>query len=100
MKLIAVEDTTLTLPDVAQMAKEGPIILTRNWKPLASVKDVFGSDWESVSLANNPRFVAIIEESRRSYREHGGIPLADLREELGLRKKPRGQAKRRRRKRG
>ena len=45
------------------------------------------SDWESVSLANNARFRELMEESRRSYREQGGISLEDLTMELGLKVK-------------
>lgn len=84
MKLVPLEKTNLTLPDVAEMAKAGPVILTRNGQPLAAVNDLSGSDWESVSLANNPRFIALIEESRRSYRESGGVGIDDVRKALGL----------------
>ncbi len=66
------------------MAEKEPIILTRNGQPLVAVKDLSGSDWETVSLANNPKFIALIEASRRSYRENGGIPLDQIRKELGL----------------
>jgi hypothetical protein len=85
MKVVPPDKADLTLPDVAEMAKNGPVILTRRGKPLAAVKDLSGFDWEAVSLANNPRFVALIEEARRSYQEEGGIGLDDLRKELGLR---------------
>jgi hypothetical protein len=88
MKLVSVEETDLNLTALAELAKDGPVILTRNGKPLAAVKDLSGSDWESVSLANNARFLALIEESRQSYREEGGIRLDDLRKELGLKGKP------------
>jgi hypothetical protein len=81
---VELEKTTLTVPDLAELAKKGPVILTRNGKPLAAVKDLSGSDWESISLANNPRFLALIEESRRSYREHGGIGIEEIRRELEL----------------
>jgi hypothetical protein len=84
MKVVPLEETTLTVPQLEEMVKDGPVILTRNGQPLLAVKDVSGSDWESVSLASNPRFLAIIEESRRSYREEGGIRLDDIRRELGL----------------
>jgi len=87
MKTVAVENTTLTAEELARMALKEPIILTRKGKPLAAVRDLSGSDWESVSLANNPKFIAIIEESRRSHREQGGITMAKIRKELGL--KPR-----------
>jgi hypothetical protein len=90
MKVVPVEKTDLTLPELAEMAKAGPVILTRKGEPLAAIKDLSGSDWESVSLANNPQFLALIEESRRSYREEGSIGIDALRKELGLRPKPRG----------
>ena len=53
---------------------------------MVAVKALAGADWESLSLANNPRFIELIEESRRSYREESSIPLEALRAELGLKK--------------
>ncbi len=82
MKIIPVDESTLTLSALADMAKDGTVILTRNGRPLVTVKDVSGSDWESLSLASNPQFIALIEESRRAHREHGGIGLEQLRREL------------------
>jgi hypothetical protein len=70
------------------------VILTRAGKPIAAVKDVSGSDWESVSLANNPRFIELIELSRRAYERDGGIPLAEVRKRLGLKPLRRKKAKR------
>jgi hypothetical protein len=83
MKVLPLEETTLTVTELVELVRQGPIILTRNGEPLVSVKDVSGSDWESVSLASNSHFLSIIEESRRSYREKGGISLDEVRRELG-----------------
>ena len=94
MKVVPFEETTLTVPQLEEMAKDGPVILTRNGQPLLTVKNVSGSDWESVSLVSNPQFLAIIEESRRSYREEGGIRLDDVRRELGLDKENHGRKSR------
>jgi hypothetical protein len=89
-----VEQSGLTLPDLAELVRTGTVILTRKGKPLAAVKDLSNSDWECVSLANNPRFLELIEDSRRSYREAGGVTLDEVRKELGLRsKKPRSRKK-------
>src|SRR4051794_39494676 len=88
MKKVDLDKTVLTALDVSKLAKNGPVILTRHGKPLAAVKDLSGSDWESVSLANNPQFLALIEESRRSYRQEGGISLQDIRRELDLKAGP------------
>jgi hypothetical protein len=84
MKVVPLEETTLTVTQLEEMVKDGPVILTRNGQPLLAVNDVSGSDWESLSLASHPRFLAIIEESRRAYQEEGGIRLDDLRRDLGL----------------
>lgn len=82
MNVVEIENANLR--EVADLARSGTVILTRAGKPLAAVKDLSQSDWESVSLAANPRFRDLIEQSRRSYREEGGIGLEDLRKELGL----------------
>jgi hypothetical protein len=36
-------------------------------------------DWESVTLATNAKFIESIERSRASAREHGTVPLAEVR---------------------
>jgi hypothetical protein len=100
MNKVDVEATSLTVPDLTELAKKGPVILTRKGKPLAAVKDLSGKDWESIALANNPRFLALIEESRRSYREQGGIPLDKIRRELGLAPNRRPGTRKRKDKRG
>jgi hypothetical protein len=82
MNVVPIENANL--PEVTKLARSGTVILTQNGKPLAAVKDLSNSDWESVSLANNPRFRELIEASRHSIREEGGIPLEDLRKDLGL----------------
>ena len=68
-------------------AKSGPVIVTRKGKPFAALKALSGHDWEWVALANNPKFLALIEESRNSLAKHGGITLDALRRELGLKHK-------------
>jgi hypothetical protein len=40
MNKTEVQVTDLTVPDLAKLAKKGPVILTRNGRPLVSVKDV------------------------------------------------------------
>jgi len=86
MKTVAVEEATLTAKELAAMARKEVVVLTRRGNPLVAVKDLSGADWESVSLANNPKFIALIEASRRSYRQRGGIALDEIRRQLGLKR--------------
>jgi hypothetical protein len=90
LKVVPLEGTTLTVPELVELAKGEAVILTRDGQPLVSVRDVSGSDWESASLATNPRFRALIEQSRRSYQDRGGIGIEQLRQELGLEANARG----------
>ncbi len=96
MKTVALEGTALAATELAAMARKEPVILTRRGNPVAAVSSISGSDWESLALAHNPEFVALIEASRRSYRERGGIGLAKIRKELGLVEAKRPTAGRRR----
>jgi hypothetical protein len=84
MKLISLDDTTMTLSAIADLAKDDTVILTRDGEPCVAVKNVSGSEWESLALASNPKFIALIEDSRRSYQEQGGIGIDQLRSDLGL----------------
>jgi hypothetical protein len=84
MKGVPLEGTTMTVPELVELARGEAVILTRGGEPLISVRELSGSDWESASLSQNPRFAAMIEQSRRSYREQGGIGIEHLRRELDL----------------
>jgi len=90
MKVVPLEGTTLTVPELVELTRNEAVILTRDGQPLVAVRDVSGSDWESASLASNPRFKALIEQSRRSYQDRGGIGIEQLRRELGLEANPHG----------
>jgi hypothetical protein len=95
MKAIAVEETTLTAKELAAMARKEIVVLTRKGNPLVAVKDLSGADWESILLANNPKFIALIEASRRSYRTRGGISLDEIRRQLKLKPRARPAARKR-----
>jgi len=96
VKVISLEKTNLTLPEAAELAKGGPVILTRAGKPLATIKQLSASEKEALALSTNPRFRALMDKARRSLQEEGGISLEDLRQELGLPSKPRGGVRKRR----
>jgi hypothetical protein len=48
-------------------------------------------------LANNPRFIALIDRSRASYKATGGVSLAEMRRKYGVPKPKRRSASRKRR---
>lgn len=57
---------------------ELPLILTRNGQPVAALFPVEDVDMETLSISMNPKFITIIEQSRKSQKEEGRIFLEDI----------------------
>lgn len=49
-----------------------------------AVESVMEDDAETVAMANNPKFIAILESSRARQKTEGGISLEEMRRRLGL----------------
>lgn len=84
MKLMEIEKATGSLARYARGARKEPIILTTHGKPVAALLFIGNVDWETLSLSTNPEFLEMIEESRKSLREEGGISEEEMRRRLGL----------------
>lgn len=57
---------------------ELPLILIRNGQPVAALFSVEDVDMETLSISINPKFINIVEESRKSQKEEGRIFLEDI----------------------
>jgi PHD/YefM family antitoxin component YafN of YafNO toxin-antitoxin module len=94
MKVIEIGKANKTLADYAQRVGREPVVVFKDGKPLAVLSSAEGMDAESISLANNPKFVAIIQRSRLRHEREGGISLEEVRRRLGIRPaKPRRRKK-------
>jgi prevent-host-death family protein len=59
---------------VEQAEKEGPVIITRNGKAVAVIiAPLDDDDLESLILARSPRFQALLEKSRESFKAGKGL---------------------------
>jgi hypothetical protein len=80
VKIVELAEATEPLSEYARRLRREAVVVTRNGKPMATLSTVpEGSDWESLAVANHPRFQAIMDRSRASHREHGGISPAEMR---------------------
>jgi antitoxin (DNA-binding transcriptional repressor) of toxin-antitoxin stability system len=82
MKTIDVADATDTLSDYARKGLKEALVVTRRGKPLLALTPIRRRDWESIAVATNPKFLAVIERSRRSRRP--GLSTEEMRRRLGL----------------
>jgi prevent-host-death family protein len=78
MKKIALSEIKDELSKYLREAEKEDIIITRHGKP-AGLLIGFASedDWFDYRLEHDPRFLARIENARRSLRQGQGIPLED-----------------------
>ena len=84
MKTIDIQDAQAPLADYVEHSAIEAVVVTRRGKPVAALIDVTGMDRETLSLSTNPRFIALLEESRAQRRRDGGVSLDDARRRLGL----------------
>ncbi len=52
------------------------------------------SDWETLALSNNPKFIAMLERSHRRYLKEGGISSDEMRRRLKQRREKKQLTKR------
>jgi hypothetical protein len=93
IKIVEIEDATKALANYAKSIDRGAVLVVRNGKPLAVLSSAKGMDAESIALANNPKFVAIIGRSRTRYKAEGGISLEEARRRLAIPAKRRARGK-------
>jgi prevent-host-death family protein len=76
MKTVEISEVASLLEKYDQT--EQPLILTRNGQPVAALFPIEDTDLETLSLSINPKFISIIEKSRKSQKEEGRIFLEDI----------------------
>ena len=80
MKIIPLADAKARLSAyVDECTSDGPIIITRNGKPVAVLlAPVDADDLDRLMLARSPRFQALINKSRQSIAASKGRPAKDF----------------------
>jgi hypothetical protein len=84
MKTVAIETSDLKLSELSGMTRSGMLIVTKKGEPVYSITRLSADDRERLALARNPKFRAIIEDSRRSLRTEGGLTMEEVCQEFGL----------------
>ncbi len=82
MKIVEVSKATLPLSDYTKEVKKEPVIITKEGRPVAALVSLPNADIETVSLSNNPKFIALIERSRARQKSEGGISTEGMRRRL------------------
>jgi prevent-host-death family protein len=74
MRIASLADVKAKLSAYVKESQVGPVIVTRNGKPVAVLLAITDEEeLERLVLAHSPKFQAILEKSRRQIENTGGI---------------------------
>ena len=79
-----VEVSNVTLGELTQLTQSEPVIVMHESVPAYAIVPLDETDYEAWVLSENPEFIALIERSRQRYQREGGVPLDEVRRQLGL----------------
>jgi antitoxin (DNA-binding transcriptional repressor) of toxin-antitoxin stability system len=96
MRTVEISEAADSLTEYGRGKRGETWVLMRRGRPVAAVVPLDNEDYFSMRLANDPRFIALIERSRASYKATGGISLAEMRRKYGILKPRRRSASRKR----
>ena len=91
MKVVPLNEVKNRFSTYLELARHEDIVVTKNGRAAAVLHGVTDEDLEEYLFESDPRFIARIEAARREYRRSGGTPIAAVRAELGLPRRPRRQ---------
>jgi prevent-host-death family protein len=75
MKIASVADMKARLSAYLKASEEGPVVVTRNGKPVAVLLGIEDEEeLERLVLAYSKRFRSVLEAARQQIREGNGIP--------------------------
>ena len=90
MKVAPVADVKAHFSAYLKSSKEGPVVVTRNGKPVAVLLAIADEDEiEQLSLVYSPKFRRMLEAARKHIQEGKGVGHDQLWEEVEASAKPR-----------
>ena len=79
MKVIPINEINKYLDDYMKQSQNEAIIITENGRPVAAINLIVDpGDLDRFMLAHNPKFNQILEDSRQSLKESGGLKSDDF----------------------
>jgi prevent-host-death family protein len=91
MKTIELNEANAPLSDYAANTRNGALVVTNKGKPVFALVSLKGMDFETLSLSGNPKFMKIVDDSRKSIEREGAISSDEMRRRLALRPKKRAR---------
>lgn len=83
MRIASIADIKARFSAYLRDSEEGPVIVTRNGKPVAVLVSLEDEDEiERMVLAYSPKFQSILQAAKQQIRQEGGIKHEDFWQEI------------------
>jgi antitoxin (DNA-binding transcriptional repressor) of toxin-antitoxin stability system len=82
VRRVEVTDATESLAAYVQKVGEGPVVVTDEGQPVAALVILENTDLETIALSADPEFLEMIQRSRASQTQQGGLSSAEMRRRL------------------
>ena len=79
MQKIELTKATEVLAEYVKTIGEESVVIVCRGFALAALVPLGNMDYESIELANNPQFLALLAEVRASYEREGGVSSEEVR---------------------
>lgn len=84
MKIASVADVKAHFSAYLRASEQGPVVVTRNGKPVAALVPVSDEeDLERLLMAHSPKLQAILNAARMRFRSGAGIPHEEFWQQVG-----------------
>lgn len=87
MKKLELTKATSSLAEYTRDLNGETMVVTKKGRPIAALISLENTDWETISLSTNPKFLAILRRSHERYLKEGGITTEELRDRLKAHKR-------------
>lgn len=84
MKKIKVQEATDSLASYLPALRDGALVIMANKKPVAALVPIEGVDMESFMMGTNPKFLDLLEHSRRQFECGGSHSLEEVCREFDI----------------
>ncbi len=87
MKTVEMAEATASLSEYAQQARKEAVIVTVHGKPVVALTPLRNTDWENLTVSNDPKFQELMQRSRATCKPGSGISSNEMRRRLGIKPK-------------
>jgi len=83
MTTVSVQNSSINLVELVELARKDFVVLRHKGKTFFALIHLDEGDLEVLSLSQNPDFMAMLDKARARYDKRGGLSLNEVKQRFG-----------------